>query len=60
MLAISYIKAHGTQCSEENAGKYNRIDNTRLYLQYTGSSSASRDKSCQYESTMGEKLEKGA
>ncbi len=31
MLAISYIKAHGKQCSEENAGKYERNDDTRLY-----------------------------
>ncbi len=26
VLAISYIKAHGTQCPEENAGKYDRND----------------------------------
>ncbi len=31
MLAISYIKANGTQCSEENAGKYDINDDTRLY-----------------------------
>ncbi len=33
MLAISYTKAHGTQtqCSEENAGKYDRNDDTHLY-----------------------------
>ncbi len=33
MLAISYAKAHGTQtqCSEENAGKYDRNDDTHLY-----------------------------
>ncbi len=33
MLAISYTKAHGTQtqCSEENAGKYDRNYDTHLY-----------------------------
>ncbi len=35
MLAISYIKAHGTQCSEENAGKYDRNDDTRLHTHIT-------------------------
>ncbi len=29
--SISYIKAHGTQCSEESAGKYDRNDDTRLH-----------------------------
>ncbi len=50
MLAISCIKAHGTQCSEENAGKYDRNDDTRLYCS-TSRGSAARDKRCQYEST---------
>ncbi len=48
----SYIKAHGTQCSEENAGKYNRNDDTRLYC-CTSCGSAACDKRCQYEKPMG-------
>ncbi len=51
MLAISCIKAHGTQCSEENTGKYDRNDDTRLYCS-TSCGSAARDKRCRYESTM--------
>ncbi len=63
MLAISYTKAHGTQtqCSEENAGKYDRNDDTHLYctsLQAAGS--AARDKRCQYESTMGARCSRSA
>ncbi len=46
------IKAHGTQCLEENAGKYDRNDDTCLYCS-TSHGSAARDERCQYESTMG-------
>ncbi len=63
MLAISYTKAHGTQtqCSEENAGKYDRNYDTHLYctsLQFAVS--AARDKRCQYESTMGARCSRNA
>ncbi len=34
MLAISYIKAHGTQCLEENAGNNDRNDGYSSVLQY--------------------------
>ncbi len=53
LLAISYIKTHGTQYSEENTQKYDRNDDTRLYCNSTSRSSAACDKRCQYESTMG-------
>ncbi len=47
MLATSYIKAHGTQCSEENAGKYERNDDTFLYYS-TSRGSAARDMKAQW------------
>ncbi len=53
LLAISYIKAQGTQYSEENARKYDRNYDTRLYCSSTSRGSAAHDKCCQYESTMG-------
>ncbi len=45
MLAVSYIKALGTECSEENAGIYNRCDDTCLYCSTTHGSAA-REKCC--------------
>ncbi len=50
LLAISYIS--GTHYSEENARKYDRNDDTRLYCSSTSRGSAAHDKCCQYESTM--------
>ncbi len=53
LLAISYIKAHGTQYSEENARKCDRNDDTHLYCSSTSRGSVARVKRCQYEITMG-------
>ncbi len=51
LLAISCIKAHGTQYLEENARKCDRNDDTRLYCSSTSRGSVARVKRCQYEST---------
>ncbi len=58
-LTISHIKAHSKQCSEENAGKYDRNDDTRLHCS-TSRGSAARDKRCQYEGTMGARCSRSA
>ncbi len=44
LLAISYIKAHGTQYSEESTWKYDRNNDTHLYYSSTSHGSAASDK----------------